>query len=475
MKYDFSTKIAAVKRNWLVRWTSIYLKKTYEKTSATNSLIKQQFLQFLPFLAASAITGFVAYCYSRLFSYAEHLSFFIFNWHNWLIFVTTPITFLFSWWLVKTIAPYSKGSGIPQVMAAVELTEPKSKHLIVRFLSLKVVLVKILSSTVKVIGGGVLGREGPTIQISSAIFNFIYKKLPGWWSNISQANVIIAGAASGLAAAFNTPLGGIIFAIEELSKFHIRHYKSPLFLAVIIAGLTAQGFGGSYLYLGYPKTNYEGSLFIVGIAIVCIICGYFGSKMCVYLFRFMRWISKFEERWKQIAIVLGCAFFVAGSIYIFGTDAMGSGKEIMERTLFTDNKTVAWYLPFVRMNGLIASFGMGGAGGIFAPSLSAGAGFGAVVADLLNLRAGNADLLILIGMTAFLTAVTRAPFTSAIIIFEMTDRHSIIFFLLIGAIIANVVASYVSKHSFYDLLKENYVKEVLEEDQRAKALVAEKN
>ena len=466
MKFDYSKRIAALKRLWIVRLATVYLKKTYDKTSATNSLIKQQFLQFLPFLAASAITGFIAFCYSRLFSYAEKLSFYIYDWHHWLVFITTPICFLLSWWLVQRFAPYAKGSGIPQVMAAVELAEPKSKHLIAKFLSLKIIVVKILSSSVKVIGGGVLGREGPTIQISSAIFNFIYKKLPGWWSNISQANVIIAGAASGLAAAFNTPLGGIIFAIEELSKFHIRHYKSPLFLAVIIAGLTAQGFGGSYLYLGYPKTDYEGGLFIVGIALVCIVCGYFGSKMCVYLFRFMRWIARFEEKWKQIAIVLGCSFFVAGSIYIFGTDAMGSGKEIMERTLFTDDKTVAWYLPFVRMNGLIASFGMGGAGGVFAPSLSAGAGFGACIADLLNLGGGNADLLILIGMTAFLTAVTRAPFTSAIIIFEMTDRHSIIFFLLIGAIIANVVASYVSKHSFYDLLKENYVKEALEGNQQ---------
>ena len=80
-----------------------------------------------------------------------------------------------------------------------------------------------------------------------------------------RKNVMIAGAASGLAAAFNTPLGGIIFAIEELAKTHIKYIKSPLFVAVIIAGLTAQGFGGSYLYLGYPKTNYSGLAGFVGI------------------------------------------------------------------------------------------------------------------------------------------------------------------------------------------------------------------
>ncbi|MNE74963.1 H(+)/Cl(-) exchange transporter ClcA [compost metagenome] len=139
---------------------------------------------------------------------------------------------------------------------------------------------------------------------------------------------------------------------------------------------------------------------------------------------------------------------------------MGSGKELMERTLFTSNKSVEWYTPFVRMNGLIASFSFGGAGGVFAPSLSSGASIGAFLAEWMHFTGPEANLLILIGMTAFLTGVTRAPFTSAIIIFEMTDRHSVIFFLLLGAIIANVIASFADKHPFYDRLKAMYLKEV---------------
>ena len=139
---------------------------------------------------------------------------------------------------------------------------------------------------------------------------------------------------------------------------------------------------------------------------------------------------------------------------------MGSGKELMVRTLFTDDKTVPWYLPFLRMNGLILSFGFGGAGGVFAPSLSSGASLGALIAEFMHLTGANANLIILIGMVSFLTGVTRAPFTSAIIIFEMTDRHSVIFYLLLGAILSNIIANIVSKKSFYDHLKEMYLEDV---------------
>ena len=448
------------KNHRAVRYAQSYFERLYEKTLRTNSQLKHQALQFLPFLLASVLTGFVAFLYSRLFSLSEHLSFKIFQKNPLFIFGITPLTFLISWWLVKRFAPYSRGSGIPQVMASIELSKPQNYRLVSHFLSLKIIVVKIISSAVKVVGGGILGREGPTIQVAASIFNQVHKWLPKWWQPVSQKNVLIAGAASGLAAAFNTPLGGIIFAIEELSKFHIKYYKSPLFVAVVIAGLTAQTFGGSYLYLGYPKTVYSGWTVVFGLLMVAVVAGYFGSKMCKWLLYFMKFLGSIKVGWKQAGMVALCGLFVATFIYFIGTDAMGSGKEIMERTLFEDDKTVAWYLPFVRMNGLIASFGFGGAGGVFAPSLSAGASFGAVVAEALSLTGSNANLIILVGMTAFLTGVTRAPFTSAIIILEMTDRHSIIFFLLLGAVLANVVASFVSKHSFYDILKENYIREV---------------
>lgn len=462
MRYRFRKNIVCFRNQPLVRWVRTQLRERYQSTLEANQVIRNQVLQFLPFLVASFITGFVAFAYSKVFSVAERLSHLVLAEAKLFIFFLTPVTFLLSWWTVRKFAPYAKGSGIPQVMASVELMKPSTNVLALRFLSIRVIVVKIFSSTIKVIGGGILGREGPTIQISAAIFRQIHRLLPKWWTPVSPKNFVIAGAASGLAAAFNTPLGGIIFAMEELARLHIRHYKSPLFLAVIIAGLTAQGFGGSYLYLGYPKTSFSGWAMVGGMVLVPFISGYFASRMCVVMLRLMRWMATVKRYWKQVALVVGSGLFVAAFIYWLGPEAMGSGKEIMERTLYTQDKHIPWYLPFVRMNGLIASFTAGGAGGVFAPSLSAGACFGGWIAEALHLAGSNANLLILVGMTAFLTGVTRAPFTSAIIIFEMTDRHSVIFFLLLGALLANLAASLVDRHSFYERLKDAYLREATE-------------
>lgn len=464
MNFHYKRLLVPIRKNFIVRNLLSYFKNLYQRTTYANSTLKKQFLQFLPFLLASFITGFVAFLYSKIFTFSEKWSHEIFHQNKLYIFIITPLSFFISWFFVRTFAKYSAGSGIPQVMASVELSKPNTHHLVKRFLSLRIIIIKILASAVKVFGGGIAGREGPTIQIAGSIFVEIHKRLPKWWVPISEKNVMIAGAASGLAAAFNTPLGGIIFAIEELAKTHIKYIKSPLFVAVIIAGLTAQGFGGSYLYLGYPKTNYSGWLVFVGIFITAIVAGYFGSKMCSIIIVMMSFFERFKKNYQQVFIVFFCGFFVATFIYFFGTEVMGSGKELMERLLFTSDKSVEWYLPFLRMNGLIATFSFGGAGGVFAPSLSSGASFGALIAQLLQLTGDNANLLILIGMTAFLTGVTRAPFTSAIIIFEMTDRHSIIFFLLLGAVLASLVCNFVTKRAFYDVLKEKYIEKVLNQE-----------
>src|SRR6202012_4632908 len=123
--------------------------------------------------------------------------------------------------------------------------------------------IKILSSLVMALGGGVIGREGPTIQMAGSIFRKVNEWLPKWWPKVSKRNMIMTGAAAGLAAAFNTPLGGIVFAVEELTRTHISYFKTALFTAVILAGLTAQALLGPYLYLGYPDVSHlSGFIFV---------------------------------------------------------------------------------------------------------------------------------------------------------------------------------------------------------------------
>jgi H+/Cl- antiporter ClcA len=439
------------------------LKKSFD--NIRNEQLKNNLLQAIPFWIGSVITGFFAVMYAKVFAWGEHLLYFIMNWHAWMIFIIAPIGFVLSWWLVKEFAPYAKGSGIPQVMAAVELANPKEHTKIRSLLSLKIIIFKILSSVVLVIGGGAVGREGPTIQIAGSVFRKVNEYLPHWWPKISKKNMIMTGAAAGLAAAFNTPLGGIVFAVEELSKTHINYFKTALFTAVIIAGLTAQTLAGSYLYLGYPKTNDVSLMVMFPIVLVAGTAGILASQLSVTMLKMNDWKKrKLKTDKANILFLVACALFIASIAYFINREILGSGKEIMERVLFTKDKHEDWYVPILRMLGPALSFTSGGAGGIFAPALSAGASIGSVISGAIHLTPNETNVVILAGMVAFLTGITRAPFTSAIIVLEMTDRHSLIFHLMLAGMVSSIASILVSRHSLYDVIKVNFLAEIREKE-----------
>ncbi|MFL9832983.1 chloride channel protein [Chryseobacterium terrae] len=435
------------------------LKKSFD--NMRNEQLKHNLLQAIPFWIGSVITGFFAVMYAKLFAWGENLLHFILNWHDWMIFIIAPIGFVLSWWLVKEFAPNAKGSGIPQVMAAVELANPKEHKKIRNLLSLKIIVFKIISSIIMVIGGGAVGREGPTIQIAGSIFRKVNEYLPDWWPKISKKNMIMTGAAAGLAAAFNTPLGGIVFAVEELSKTHINYFKTALFTAVIIAGLTAQTLAGSYLYLAYPKTNDVSLMVMFPIILVALIAGILASQLSVIMLKINAWKKrKLKTDRANILFLVGCALLIACISYFLSREILGSGKEIIERVLFTSDKHEEWYVPVLRMLGPALSFTSGGSGGIFAPALTAGATIGSVISGMIHLTPNETNVVILGGMVAFLTGITRAPFTSAIIVLEMTDRHSLIFHLMLAGMVSSLFSILISRHSLYDVLKMNFLKEI---------------
>ncbi|REC59755.1 chloride channel protein [Chryseobacterium pennae] len=439
------------------------VKKSFD--NIRNEQLKYNLLQAIPFWIGSVITGFFAVLYAQLFAWGENLMNFIFDWHAWMIFIIAPIGFVLSWWLVKEFAPNAKGSGIPQVMAAVELANPKEHKKIRSLLSLKIIIFKIASSVVLVIGGGAVGREGPTIQIAGSVFRKVNEYLPDWWPKISKKNMIMTGAAAGLAAAFNTPLGGIVFAVEELSKTHINYFKTALFTAVIIAGLTAQTLAGSYLYLGYPKTNDVSLMVMFPIVLVAATAGILASQLSVIMLKINGWKKRTLKTDKaNVVFLVICALIIASIAYFINREILGSGKEIMERVLFTKNKHEDWYVPVLRMLGPALSFTSGGAGGIFAPALSAGASIGSVISGLIHLTPNETNVVVLGGMVAFLTGITRAPFTSAIIVLEMTDRHSLIFHLMLAGMVSSIASILVSRHSLYDVLKVNFLTEIRKDE-----------
>lgn len=425
-----------------------------------NERLKNNLLQAIPFWIASLLTGLVAVGYTKLFAFAEEKRAILFHHGAWLFFILTPFCFVAAWWVVQKYSPYARGSGIPQIMASIELATPREHNKVDRMLSLRIIFIKILSSLVMVFGGGIIGREGPTIQIAGSIFRKVNQWLPKWWPSISRRNMIMTGAAAGLAAAFNTPLGGIVFAVEELTKTHISHFKTALFTAVIIAGLTAQGLLGPYLYLGYPVIKDLSSFIIVGVLAVSLVAGMSGSIMAKLMWAILRWKDKFKSIFQQVGYVIGCALLIAAAAFFIDEGILGSGKGLMTTTLFTAHKSVPAYMPFLRMLGSVLSFTTGVSGGIFAPSLSAGASVGAACAGWFHLSDSNTNLLILSGMVAFLTGVTRTPFTSAILVLEMTDRHNVIFYLMLAGMVASLVSMAIDRHSIYDHLKIKYIRDL---------------
>jgi H+/Cl- antiporter ClcA len=266
-------------------------------------------------------------------------------------------------------------------------------------------------------------------------------------------------------------LGGIVFAIEELTKTHISYFRTALFTAVIIAGLTAQGLFGPYLYLGYPVIKDLSVYIFLGVILVALITGIGGSVTGRCLLAFMNLKTRLKNNSQQIVFVTLCGLVIALFGFVFGTHLVGSGKAVMTGVLFTSDKFLPWYAPLIRMAGSVFSFSTGAAGGVFAPALSSGACIGSVMSGWMHLSDSNTNLLILSGMVGFLTGITRTPFTSSIIVLEMTDRHNLIFYLMLAGLFAGMVSLLIDKHSFYDHMKVRYLRQIETEETKQQTTI----
>lgn len=422
--------------------------------------ITENFLRSVPLWFASAIAGGIAVLYATIFARAELLGASLFHERPWLLFLITPVSFICAGYIVQRFAPLARGSGIPQITAALEISGEGNPTGVERLLGIRVILVKILSSCILVLGGGAIGREGPTIQISGAVFRFVGRILPARWPAYSEKIMILTGSAAGLAAAFNTPLGGIVFAIEELSKLHFNSFRTTLLTAVIISGFAAQMLLGPYLYLGYPSVS--GAAFTLAglVVLTALACGALGAVFSQFIIGLIMIIRQTDTGRQRLIIAGFLGLLLATIAYFVSPLILGSGKDSIVRLLFRDEET-GISLGILRFFGPIISFISGGAGGIFAPSLATGASLGALIANSVGLPVEQANVIILSGMVGFLTGVTRSPFTSAILVLEMTDRHSVIFFLMLAGLVSLLAAWFVDKVPLYESLKKIYLNEVM--------------
>lgn len=413
----------------------------------------------IPLWLASIATGLVAVLYERLFELFEHWGLYIFEQSNSLIFIAAPFFMFFGWLLVDKYAKGASGSGIPQLMVSVDIADSKRARFIEFFLNLRIIIVKIASSLLVLLGGGAIGREGPTLQIAGSIFQIAHRFVPTSWPKVTQRNMLITGGASGLAAAFNTPLGGIVYVVEELTKSHIGKFRTAVFTAVIIAGMTAQLFLGSYLYLGFPKiaiVPFWGILWVIFFAFLAGAAGAIFSKILLFIDVQRKAI---KDQKKRVFIVFAASLAFAVIVFYTGKFSIGTGKPLLNEILFTDNE-IPWYMFPARFFGCIFTFAVGAAGGIFATSLASGASLGTLIISITGIAPEYHNLLVLVAMIGFLTGVTRSPFTAAILVLEMTDRHSAIFYFLMAGLVSNLGASIIMKHSFYDYQRVAFLKQI---------------
>ena len=413
-------------------------------------------LQAVGLWAAAITTGLLAVAYAYAFRFVESEFEHFLAAAPWVVFSIAPAFFVLAWWLVHRFAPEASGSGIPQVMSAIELDYHGENVVFVdRLLSLKTAAIKILSSLLCLAGGGAIGREGPTLQVSAVIFHSIGKFVRRLYPATHEQTWVIAGAAAGLASAFNTPLGGIVYAIEELGMKHFQRVRTALLSAVIISGLVSQGILGSYLYLGYPQLQ---PIPLAGWPLVLLTgfaAGLGGAVFSQILLRAIQLRRRFTNPWHLAAFALFCGMIASALIFLDRAN-FGSGGPVISHILFS-GEPASFMLSLSRALATCAAYLSGAAGGIFSPSLTIGATIGSKLAFLF----GNSQInfFAMLGMIGFLTGVTHTPFTSFILVMEMSDRHSAIFPMMVVALVANSTAKSMSSRSFYETVRDRWLSE----------------
>lgn len=356
-------------------------------------------------------------------------------------------------YLTRRFFPGAEGSGIPQAIATLQ-GETMQRGL--SLLSLRVLAGKIVLSVVAIAGGMTIGREGPTVQIGAAIMFNLRRFYPASHVHMEK-RLILAGAAAGLAAAFNTPLAGIVFAIEELSRSFEQRASGVVITTIIFAGLVALAINGNYTYFGSIAVVGETSAkLILAVVATALLTGVAGGVFCWLVLNPARWIpaplvSLRAERPVLFAALCGLIVAVIG--VAAGGATFGSGYE-QAHGLLNDGQLSLFY-PFLKLAALVGSYLPGLPGGIFAPSLSIGAGFG----NLLHLLFGSTSLamLVALAMVGYLAAVTQSPITAFVIVMEMVDGHALVISLMATALIASAVSKLFAP-PLYETLAERYMR-----------------
>jgi chloride channel protein, CIC family len=395
----------------------------------------------LVFWAGAVVVGLVAVFFAKAADFANALFRDLVAYSPWLPLVVTPLALMGVAWLTVHLFPGSQGSGIPQAIAALEMQGETLRRTV---LSLRIVIGKIALTVLGLMSGASIGREGPTVHIGASIM-FSIGRLAKFPYHYLDRGLILAGGAAGIAAAFNTPLAGIVFAIEEMSRSFEERTSGTLITAVVIAGVTAVAILGNYTYFGATDAAMGAQSPWPAVFLCGVVGGFMGGLFSLMLIEGSRRLAPWHRRHPlSIAILCGLAIAVIG--VLSGGQTYGTGYH-EARTLLTQSGVLDDGFFFYKLLATVASYLSGIPGGIFAPSLATGAGMGEMLGGLLP--STPMAVVILFGMVGYFAGVVQTPITAFVIVMEMTANNKLVLPLMATAFIGYGVSRLICPNAIY--------------------------
>ncbi len=401
-------------------------------------------------LIGALATGLVVAFFALATDEAHRIFFRVFEANKAAPLLITPLAFAAIMWIVLRYFPGTAGSGVPQTIAAQHLQSNAARRYL---LGPHILVMKIVLVMAAMLAGASVGREGPSVQIGAAVMLFFATIA----HRHDKRTFIMAGAAAGFAAAFNTPIAGIAFFVEEIVRE--KSYKARLTMITVIlaASIAAINLTGDYHYFGYIKTDITLNSSWLPVIVLGLICGVLGSGFNLAITKGRAALSRATNGFdKKKPLIFAAICGLALALICIASDGMafGSGYEIGYGLLHGETPT-AWWHPVAKIGATILSALSGVPGGTISPSLSIGVTIGGAAVPLFPDT--PASVIMLLAMAGYFAGFTQSPFTAAVIALEITGKATAFLPLLAVALIAATISRIFFPAPIYHFLAEGIV------------------
>ncbi|BEV73489.1 MULTISPECIES: chloride channel protein [unclassified Paludibacterium] len=413
-----------------------------------------------PIWLAAVLIGITAFIFSSGSKLAHSLFEAAYAHSPYWSLLITPCGLGLSVLLLNRYFAGAVGGGIPQAIASLH---PGTLALRERILTIKAAFGQILLTLIGISSGATFGYEGPIVQVGAAI-KYSLNRASAIKNEGTSRSLILAGGAASVAAAFNAPLAGIVFAIEEMSHAFDQRATSTILLSVIIAGLTAMSLEGNYNYFGITSVTIDLHQGWVALPVCGIAGGLLGGLTAKVMLKLASHLPTPLNRLRAehpILFAMLCGLLIAVIGILAHGITFGTGYWRAREIILQGGDGLEAYGPLKWLTMLI-SFISGAPGGTLAPSLAVGAGIGLNLASLMPDLPQTA--IILLGMVAFFSGMTQAPMTGFVIVMEMSDSSSMIIPLMAAALIAANLSRFICRKALYGELGNMLLRKVRQQE-----------